>query len=177
MVTTLNGKPVIKMVILLVILVAIGWTIYSAVTKDKQPLLATGKPAPDFIAKDLTGKEYRLSELKGKGIILNFWGTWCEPCREEMPALQEMSEKLKDQGVLVLAVNNGESEVAVQAFAKQYGLTFPILLDKRLDIAKAYEVVNLPTTYFIKHDGTMALRVIGPLNVNTILDNAKKIAP
>lgn len=166
-----------KTVILLVILVAIGWTIYSAVTKDKQPQLATGKPAPDFIAKDLTGKEYRLSELKGKGVILNFWGTWCEPCRDEMPALQEMSETLKNQGVLVLGVNNGESDVTVQAFVKQYGLTFPILLDKRLDISKAYQVVNLPTTYFIKHDGTLAMRVIGPLNVNTILDNAKKIAP
>jgi peroxiredoxin len=176
-VTTLNGKPVIKIVVLLVILVAIGWTIYSAVTKDKQPQLATGKPAPDFVAKDLTGKDYRLSELKGKGIILNFWGTWCEPCREEMPALQEMSEKLKDQGVLVLAVNNGESEVAVKAFAKQYGLTFPILLDKRLDIAKAYQVNPLPTTFFIKHDGTMVLQITGPMNVNTILDNAKKIAP
>lgn len=166
-----------KTVILLVILVAIGWTIYSAVTKDKQPQLATGKPAPDFIAKDLTGKEYRLSELKGKGVILNFWGTWCEPCRDEMPALQEMSETLKNQGVLVLGVNNGELDVTVQAFVKQYGLTFPILLDKRLDISKAYQVVNLPTTYFIKHDGTLAMRVIGPLNVNTILDNAKKIAP
>lgn len=173
----MNGKSVMKTVILLVILVAIGWTIYSAVTKDKQPQLATGKPAPDFIAKDLTGKEYRLSELKGKGVILNFWGTWCEPCRDEMPALQEMSETLKNQGVLVLGVNNGESDVTVQAFVKQYGLTFPILLDKRLDISKAYQVVNLPTTYFIKHDGTLAMRVIGPLNVNTILDNAKKIAP
>lgn len=177
MVTTLNRKPIMKTLILLVIVVAIGWTVYSAVTKDEQPQLATGKPAPDFIAKDLTGKEYRLSELKGQGIILNFWGTWCGPCREEMPALQEMSEKLKDQGVLVLGVNNGETEVTVQAFAKQYGLTFPMLLDKRLDIAKAYDVVQLPTTYFIKHDGTLALRVIGPLNVNTILDNAKKIAP
>lgn len=173
----MNGKSVMKTVILLVILVAIGWTIYSAVTKDKQPQLATGKPAPDFIAKDLTGKEYRLSELKGKGVILNFWGTWCEPCRDEMPALQEMSETLKNQGVLVLGVNNGKSDVTVQAFVKQYGLTFPILLDKRLDISKAYQVVNLPTTYFIKHDGTLAMRVIGPLNVNTILDNAKKIAP
>jgi len=176
-VTTLNGKSVIKTVVLLVILAAIGWTIYSAVTKDRQSQLATGKPAPDFVARDLNGKEYRLNDLKGQGIILNFWATWCPPCRDEMPALQEMSEKLKGQGILVLAVNNGESEVAVKAFANQYGLTFPILMDKRLDISKAYDVINLPTTYFIKPDGTLALRYNGPLNVDSITEYAKKIAP
>ena len=104
----MNAKPVLRTVILLVILLALGWALYTAFIKDKQPLVQTGKAAPDFIAHDLSGKEVRLSTLKGKGIVLNFWGTWCTPCQEEMPALEQMSKEMAAQGIVVLAVNNGE---------------------------------------------------------------------
>lgn len=169
-------RPVIKTVILLLILAAVGGVLYTAIIKNKQPLIQTGKPAPEFIAKDLNGKEVRLSQLKGKGIILNFWGTWCVPCREEMPTLEQISKEYADKGIMVLAVNNGESLVTVKGFADQYKLTFPILLDPKLDISRAYQVITLPTTYFIKPDGTVAKKIVGgPISRDVILDNIKQM--
>lgn len=173
----MNAKPVIRTVILLVIIVALGWALYTNFIKDKQSHIQVGQKAPDFMAQDLSGKEVRLSELKGKGVILNFWGTWCAPCRQEMPALEEMSKELADQNIVILAINNGESDVVVKSFAENYKLTFPILLDRRLDISKAYQANNLPTSVFIKPDGTIAWIVTGPMTADIIRENAKKMTP
>lgn len=92
-----------------------------------------------------------------------------------MPTLEQISKEYSDK-IIVLAVNNGESLVTVKGFAEQYKLTFPILLDPKLDISKAYQVINLPTTYFIKPDGTVAKKVIGgPISRDVILENLKQM--
>ncbi|WP_047151988.1 thiol-disulfide oxidoreductase ResA [Aneurinibacillus tyrosinisolvens] len=173
----MRSRKFIRIAVLLVILLAVGWTFYRAFIQDKSVVQA-GKPVPDFIAPKAMGEKVQLSTLKGKGVVLNFWGTWCPPCREEMPDLEKASKEFSDKGVVVLAVNDGEGEIAVRSFARQYNLTFPILLDSTEEITRKYQIGPLPTTFFIKPDGTLYKKVEGgPMSIDTIRDNMQKIAP
>ena len=125
-----------------------------------------GKLAPDFELETLDGEQFKLSDLQGKKVILNFWATWCPPCREEMPGMQQYYEENQDE-VVVVAVNltdKDTSEQAARNFIDEYGFTYPIPLDRDGDIAKEYGVIVVPTTYFIGTDGIVQQpRVAGPL--------------
>ena len=117
--------------------------------------IAPGSEAPDFQLEDLDGQEVSLSEFRGRPVVLNFWASWCGPCRLEMPVFQEVytDEMWKAGGLVILAVNLGESPELVQEFVDYYGLTFPILLDPRSRVGMIYNAANLPTTYFIDNSG------------------------
>lgn len=114
-----------------------------------------GKPAPDFSYIDNEGGNVSLSSLKGKTVIINFWATWCEPCRQEMPLLQELTgdKELAAQEVVLLTINDGESADAVNSFLRVYGYSFTVLLDPRSAVGRIYNIRYLPTTYFIGADG------------------------
>ena len=118
--------------------------------------------APAFVLPDLDGHEIRLSDFKGKVVLLNFWATWCGPCREEMPDMQALWEKTRDKGFVILAVaaDRGEKKPVV-AFARELALTFPILLDPDGDVRNRYEVAALPMSYLIGRDGRISGRVVG----------------
>lgn len=122
-----------------------------------------GFTAPDFTLKTPDGEEYTLSELKGSAVLINLWATWCPPCRAEMPAMQNMYQEYKDQGFIILAVNMTyqDNPLAVVPFVKEYGLTFPILLDETGDVGKAYQLRSLPSSYFINRYGIITEVVIG----------------
>ncbi|WP_077213635.1 peroxiredoxin family protein [Bacillus dakarensis] len=123
--------------------------------------------APDFTLKDMNGKVVSLEDYKGKKILLNFWATWCPPCREEMPHMQELYEEYKNDGFVVLAVNMVNTEknpVVVEDFVEEFQLSFPILLDEYGEVAYQYEVLSYPTSYFIDTDGIIRSKVIGALN-------------
>jgi thiol-disulfide isomerase/thioredoxin len=106
-----------------------------------------------------------LSDLRGQVVILNFWATWCPPCRAEMPALQEVYEARKDEGVIVLAVDQNEEPGPVDAFALEYKLAFPLLLDPGYTVSDRYRINLLPTTFFIGRDGMIRDVVFGgPIN-------------
>ncbi|MDO8752718.1 MAG: TlpA disulfide reductase family protein [Anaerolineales bacterium] len=132
-------------------------------TSGKTPAPQAGFPAPDFILRTPTGETYTLSELKGQAVLVNFWATWCPPCRSEMPAIQKMYEEYKDQGFIVLAVDMTyqDDPFAVVPFTEEYGLTFPILLDETGDASKAYQIRSLPSSYFINRFGIITEVVIG----------------
>ncbi|MRG85288.1 redoxin domain-containing protein [Salinibacillus xinjiangensis] len=119
-----------------------------------------GEQAPDFSLKRLNGEEFSLSELKGKKIFLNFWATWCDPCRKEMPEMQTFHEQYGDE-VAIIAVNATGTErsvESVQKFVNEFGLTFPIIIDKDLSVTlDQYKAFGLPTTYFINRDGHVQL--------------------
>lgn len=138
------------------------YMIYTNMTKDSRGALAAGDEAPDFVLTDLDGTERRLSDYEGKGVFLNFWGTWCEPCKDEMPHMEKLSAEYEGE-VEILAVNVGESDFQVTNFAEQYGLTFPIAIDKGKEVMNAYGVNPLPTTFMIRPDGTIEQIVIGGL--------------
>lgn len=119
-----------------------------------------GKAAPKFSAMDLEGTEIRLADHKGKGVVLNFWASWCNPCVNELPLLNE-AHKLT--GVDMLAINVGERKETVQHFVDRYDLEFPIILDSDLNIKQKYQLVGMPLTVIIDADGTLVERHEGEL--------------
>lgn len=120
-----------------------------------------GGPAPPFTLNDLEGRPVTLTDYKGKVVLLNFWATWCEPCKKEMPEIQAAYEQYKEQGLAVLAVNFGENADPTVSFVHHGRLTFPVLLDRNASVAERYAVINLPVTFFIDPDGIIRERVFG----------------
>ncbi|MCD6290472.1 MAG: TlpA family protein disulfide reductase [Anaerolineae bacterium] len=120
-----------------------------------------GLMAPDFTLSRLDGQPVSLSELRGQAVVLNFWATWCPPCRAEMPALERVYQAHREDGVVVLGVNQGETGAAVNPFLKEFGISFPVLLDAQGNVGRLYRVQALPTTYFIDRQGMIRDMVIG----------------
>ena len=114
-----GSRTVMRTIILAVIFIGIGVALYSQFVKDKT-VVKIGSEAPDFMLPTLSGGQMQLSEFRGKGIVLNFWGTWCTPCIEEMPALQENYQKYKDQGIEIIGVHIGGTSVTVESFENRY---------------------------------------------------------
>ncbi|MEA2094396.1 MAG: TlpA disulfide reductase family protein [Pseudomonadota bacterium] len=118
-------------------------------------------PAPDFSLQDTDGNLHRLSEYRGRPVIINFWATWCPPCREEIPSMNRAWHVLREEGVAMLAINVGEDEDTIFVFTADYPADFPLLLDRSGDIIGQWPVKGLPTTYVIAPDGSIAYRAIG----------------
>lgn len=127
------------------------------------PAPQTGFLAPDFTLETIDGEIITLSDLRGKGVLVNLWASWCVPCRREMPAMQNIYDQYKDQGFVVLAVNitSQDSLTAAKQFVEEYGLTFPILLDTNGVVAKLYQLRAFPSSFFIDKDGIIQEVVIG----------------
>ncbi len=120
------------------------------------------RPAPTFSLKTIGGRTVDSMSLRGKVVVLNFWATWCAPCKEEMPALQRLQQSLPSAQFVVIAVTADQQRDAIALFAKTSGLTFPILLDESKDVSLAYGVRGLPMTVIIAQDGTLVGRAVGP---------------
>lgn len=133
-----------------------------AVSNDKNGI-AVGEKAPDFQVETIDGKKVKLSDYRGKKVFLNFWATWCPPCKAEMPHMQSFYEE-KPENVEVLAVNLEESASKVKDFADQYRLDFPVLLDRSGAVAEVYDIYTIPTTYVLNEDGTVHQKIIGPMD-------------
>lgn len=123
--------------------------------------------ATDFTLKDLDNKRISLKNYRGKVVMLNFWATWCTPCRLEMPSMEKLHRQFKDKGFIVLAVAAGEKAEGVTAFVKEYHITFSALLDTDQEVAEGYKVWALPTTYFINAEGKITGRVNGSRDWST----------
>lgn len=171
-----------KGMIVLVLLAMAGYAAYHQFFKEEKKAatqaktaeeamanagLEIGKAAPDFELQATDGTKVKLADLKGKKVILNFWATWCPPCKQEMPEMQKFYEKNK-QDVVIAAVNYTPSERAngeakVKNFASENGLTFPILLDTTSAVSNTYKVISLPTSYFVDTKGVIRQKYIGPM--------------
>ncbi|MBM3120646.1 MAG: TlpA family protein disulfide reductase, partial [Chloroflexi bacterium] len=123
-----------------------------------------GSLAPDFSARSLDGPSIRLSELRGRAVVLNFWATWCAPCRAEMPLLDERSRAWAERGLIILGANFDEPEEDVRAFRDELGLSFPLLLDPGGEIQSLYRVIGYPTTYFIDAEGVIRAVHLGVMD-------------
>ncbi|MCD7033318.1 thiol-disulfide oxidoreductase ResA [Metabacillus sp. GX 13764] len=169
-------RLLIRSVILLVLGGAIFYTFYTNFIASKE-LVGKGSKAPDFMLTDMNGKTHQLSDYKGKGVFLNFWGTWCEPCKREMPYLDRQYEHYRSQGVEVLSVNISESNITVQNFIDQYQLSFPVMIDKDRQVLDAYGVNPLPTSFLIDKTGKVVKVYSGQLTERMTAQFMEQIKP
>jgi peroxiredoxin len=149
-----------------------------AVAMSEDEGLQVGKKAPDFTLKTYNGKTVKLSDLKGKRVLLNFWASWCGPCEEEMPVMQKVYEELKEDQVEFVAVNMTIGKETIESatqFVKQFGLTFPVPLDIEGEVMKLYEVYGLPTSYFIDSDGVIRAKYFGPMEEKFMKEELTKL--
>lgn len=131
-----------------------------------------GEKAPDF-SYTLADGTHKLSDLRGKPVLVNFWATWCMPCIEEMPELEAARHANPD--LVILAVNRNESTEAIAAFAPKVGVSFPLITDRDGAISERYGVINLPTTFFINRDGTIAARHLGALTAARLAERLAEV--
>jgi peroxiredoxin len=124
---------------------------------------AVGMEVEDFRLTDLDGRQQSLSQYRGKIVLVNFWATWCKPCTTEMPAMQASFDKLRDKGFVVLAINELEDDAKVREHIKQYGHTFPVLMDRDNKVANQFGVFGLPVSVFIDEKGRVQEYIKGGL--------------
>lgn len=167
----------IRTSILLLLISAVGYTLYANFTKEARGQLKIGDHAPDFVLRDMEGESHRLSDYRGEGIFLNFWGTWCKPCEEEMPYMNNQYKQFKDQGVHVLAINVGESDFLINRFVSKHNLAFPILVDMDKDVQNIYGIDPLPTTMLINPDGEIVEIITGTMTEYDIKKDMERIRP
>jgi peroxiredoxin len=140
-----------------------GYLIYKEATREGRPgVINIGQQAPDFSIKDENGQPVKLSDFRGKLVFLNFWATWCEPCIEEMPAMETITNAFKDKKFQMLTISVDLDWSDVKKFYKEYNLTMPVLLDPGQQVAKGlYKVTGYPETFLIDANGSVVKRVIG----------------
>lgn len=146
----------------LLLVLGVTWIAFSLVPSEdvrarsqRPPSPQAGFAAPDFTLETLDGGTISLADLRGQVVLINFWATWCPPCRAEMPAIQQVYDKYRDQGFTVLAVDVQESDGQVTAFIDQMELTFPILMDRDGSVFASYQVKALPSTFFVDRAGVI----------------------
>ncbi|MBU8878332.1 TlpA family protein disulfide reductase [Bacillus sp. FJAT-29790] len=160
----------IKKIIAAVVLIALmSVAIVQAMEKEEPkpnnlPGLGIGLKAPDFELKNLAGETVKLSDFKGKKVMLNFWATWCPPCKAEMPDMQKFYTESGDK-IAILAVNI-DPKNDVSGFADKMGVNFPILLDENDQVSKTYQILTIPTTFFIDEKGIIRNKHLSIMTVD-----------
>ena len=167
---------VILPIILTLVLLVTGCSAGSEPPDGKSPTAPVegtqvGNLAPDFQLQNLDGQAVSLSDFRGKPVLVNFWASWCPPCRSEMPYIQEIYEEWSDKGLLVLAINIGESSSKAEEFMQSYNLSFTVLLDTKQDVAQRYNITGIPTTFFIDKDGIIQEKVSSAFQNKTQIEN------
>lgn len=161
---TANLQFTMRLMMIFVTVVGLAWTWISRPLASASQSMASariGALAPDFALQGLDGKPVSLKNLRGKAVVLNFWATWCPPCRAEMAALNQVQRDLADRGLVVLGINQLEASQKVQRFMQEQRLKFPIALDSFGDASQTYRISALPTTYFIDRNGIIQDVVFG----------------
>ena len=127
-----------------------------------------GKPAPDFMLQDASGNTWKLSSLKGKVVFVNFWATWCKPCREEIPSMEALNKAMSGQPFQMLSfVVNDDLDMA-NSFARRLGATFPVLANPSSELSEAYMITGVPETFLVDANGILRHKFIGPYNWDTL---------
>src|SRR6266498_4322658 len=158
------------------LLIALAWVLTGRNAQPGLPPVAeTRKPAPAFALPGLHGETVRLNDYRGKVVLVNFWGTWCVPCKEETPALAAVYRKLLDQGLVVIGVDlrnqersGPDGDADVRAFTERYGVTYPIALDIAGETARAFQIYPLPTSFVVDQNGLIRYVRVGPITAQEV---------
>ena len=160
---TSSSKIIVAVFVIIAVAVVIGVVVYGG--KQGYTPVNVGSQAPGFTLPDLDGNQVDFSEYKGKVIFLNFWATWCEPCKEEMPSMQLLYDTFKRRSFVVVAVSvDSSGPEGVKKFVDKYGLTFPVLHDRRGRVKERYKTTGVPETFIIDQNGVIAEKVWGAKN-------------
>lgn len=139
----------------------------------------SGGRTPELVLKELNGTSHDLAAYRGKVVLVNFWATWCEPCREEMPSIQQLKQKLAGRPFVVLAVNLDEPEARIRKYLSQMALDFIFLLDPERKVSKAWNVRILPATFLIGPSGRIHYSLVGELDWSheLVVDRVRELLP
>ncbi|QKY71400.1 redoxin domain-containing protein [Lentibacillus sp. CBA3610] len=147
----------------------------SQVEESDEIGLSVGQIAPDFTLETLEGETVQLSDYRGQRVIVNFWATWCPPCRAEIPDFQKLYE---NKDVEILAVDLTETETSIEdvrAFVKEYDMTFPVPMDENSDVSETYQVMAYPTSYMIDSSGHIQYVAMGAMNYDLMVQELEKM--
>jgi peroxiredoxin len=142
------------------ILAILALVVTAGCTSGSREKLAVSSPAPDFALQDLSGRSVRLSDLKGKVVLVEFWATWCPPCRASIPALERLHRTYNEKGLVVLGVSLDDGWESVKPFAAEHGISYPVLKGSK-DLSAQYLVRAIPTLFLVNKEGLIAQRYVG----------------
>ncbi|WP_174613641.1 thiol-disulfide oxidoreductase ResA [Virgibacillus ihumii] len=178
--TKKRNRLIFRSIVLAVLLVALIYAVVSNLTKENTNV-DVGDEAPDFVLNQINKnnelEKIQFSNLEGKGVMLNFWGTWCEPCEAEMPFMQKLYPEYKKKGVEIVTVNLDASKFVVHQFVDKYDLTFPVLYDAKDQVMNLYNVGPIPSSFFISPEGEIVEVVEGALTLEKLEGYLKQIQP
>lgn len=155
---------------ILALLVVFGWKIFDGARGQVNSGLA-----PDFTLSLFDGGQLTLSELRGRVVVVNFWASWCIPCRDEAPILEQTWRRYRDRGVIFIGVDYLDTDKEARAFLQEFEVTYPNGVDLGTQIAKDYRIKGVPETFFIARDGRVAHLVIGPLTETQLVSTIETL--
>ena len=171
----MKNKSIINKALIFVLFLALISIVANQWFASSEKLPITETKAVDFTLRDLQGQNHNLSDYRGKGVVVNFWATYCPPCEREFPALESVYQQYKGQGIEILAINVEETLRAVDPFIAKKDVNFPVLLDRHGEAASAYKVINLPVTFFINSNGEIVSQVSGEMSEEILHENIKNL--
>lgn len=169
-----RNRKWIQVLVLSVALVIGAYTIGSSLFRSDSSV-KIGSKAADFKLVGLDQQVHQLANYEGKALVINFWGTFCPPCVNEMPALQKQYDQWKDDNVVVLGINLSENRITVKSFIERYGITFPIIIDNNNEIRNKYNVMSYPTTFFVDSSGVIQDKFVGEMKEQDIFIRIKRL--
>lgn len=156
-----NRKFHFGYLIILIVAAVLAVTKYTPTSSKALTMLRITTPAPEFILQDIQGKQHALSDYRGRVLVVNFWASWCRPCRAEMPSLQRAADWLAQHDIPLIAIGVGETRKGVEQFLRDVPVRFSLLLDTDSNVMASWPVPALPTTFIIDQEGRIIFQVIG----------------
>lgn len=170
-----TSRPLLAVVVLLAVAPLAYLLLSLTGVAGAVPGVERTKPAPDFTAPGLNGAQVRLSELRGRPVVLNFWASWCPPCRAEMPEFERVWQTYRDQGVVFVGVATSDQTDKAQAFLRESKVSYPNVLDAGNDVALMFSANSLPTTVFIDREGRIVGRRVGAMSAGQVATQVEEL--
>ncbi len=160
----MSASPRTRLLGLAVVSFSVGVGILALLRPPADPPLRAGAKAPAFALAALSGGEVGLGDLRGRVVFVNFWATWCPPCRDEAPALERLYRSLRGEGfeVLGVSIDDAGARAAIEGFRAEYGLSFPLLVDADRSAYRAFQATGVPETFLVDREGRLIERFVGP---------------